>query len=91
MKTKNVVLAFLSFSGLLFIVIGWNIASANSTNSQTNTSIRYVTPTGTGDCSSWETACSLHTALTNALSGDEILVMVPQRLSKIQREALESF
>ena len=74
MKTKSVALTFLLFPVFLFVAIGWNNASANSTNSQTNTYILYVTPTGTGDCSSWENACSLHTALSNALAGDQIWV-----------------
>ena len=29
---------------------------------------------GSGDCSSWATACTLQTALSQALSGDEIWV-----------------
>ncbi len=36
--------------------------------------VYYVTPDGAGNCSSWETACSLQTALTAADSGDEIWV-----------------
>ena len=36
--------------------------------------ILYATPNGTGDCSSWANACALHTALTDAVSGDEIWV-----------------
>ncbi len=36
--------------------------------------ILYVTPDGTGDCSTWTAACTLQTALTNATSGDEIWV-----------------
>ena len=34
----------------------------------------YVTPGGTGDCSSWTNACTLKTALTTAVSSDEIWV-----------------
>ncbi|PKN90958.1 MAG: hypothetical protein CVU44_21875 [Chloroflexi bacterium HGW-Chloroflexi-6] len=34
----------------------------------------YVTPDGTGNCSSWASACNLQTALGNAVSGDEIWV-----------------
>ncbi|MFA5873963.1 MAG: choice-of-anchor Q domain-containing protein [Anaerolineales bacterium] len=34
--------------------------------------IRYATPGGTGDCSSWANACVLQTALAGAVSGDEI-------------------
>ena len=38
--------------------------------------VRYAAPTaqGSGDCSSWANACTLQTALTNAVSGDEIWV-----------------
>jgi hypothetical protein len=36
--------------------------------------VRYAKPiaSGTGDCSSWANACTLRTALTGAVSGDEI-------------------
>lgn len=37
-------------------------------------SICYVTPTGTGDCSSWPNACGLQTALAAAQPGSEIWV-----------------
>jgi uncharacterized repeat protein (TIGR02543 family) len=36
--------------------------------------IFYVKPGGTGNCSSWSTACELQTALTGADSGDEVWV-----------------
>jgi len=38
--------------------------------------IRYAAPSavGSGDCSSWATACTLQTALAGAASGDEIWV-----------------
>ena len=38
--------------------------------------VRYAKPaaSGTGDCSSWANACTLQTALTGAVSGDEIWV-----------------
>ena len=35
---------------------------------------RYAAPGGTGDCSDWDHACDLQTALTGAASGDEIWV-----------------
>jgi len=40
--------------------------------------VRYAKPvaSGTGDCSSWTNACTLQTALTGALSGDEIWAAV---------------
>ena len=34
----------------------------------------YVTPGGTGDCTSWETACELHFALMNAVTSSEIWI-----------------
>lgn len=41
---------------------------------ETDASILYVKPGGTGDCSSWEQACELQTALYNAVLGDQIWV-----------------
>lgn len=38
--------------------------------------IRYVTPDGTGNCSSWATACTLQYALIGGVSGDEIWAAV---------------
>jgi hypothetical protein len=35
-------------------------------------SVLFAIPGGTGDCSSWADACDLQSALTSALSGDEI-------------------
>ena len=75
MKTKSVVVSFLLFPVFLLIAIGWNNASAKPTHSETQAEgILYVTPTGTGGCSSWEDACSLHTALINAQAGEQIWV-----------------
>jgi hypothetical protein len=39
--------------------------------------VRYAKPAagGTGDCLSWANACTLQTALTGAVSGDEIWAM----------------
>lgn len=41
-----------------------------------NPGVRYAAPraSGSGDCSSWGNACTLQTALTGAVSGDEIWV-----------------
>ena len=36
--------------------------------------VLFVKQNGTGNCSSWATSCSLQTALTNAVSGDEVWV-----------------
>ncbi len=53
----------------LFLATSEKVAHANS--------ILYTKPsaTGTGDCSSWDNACTVQTALSNALPGDEIWVM----------------
>ncbi len=37
--------------------------------------MHYVSPSGTGDCSSWAKTCTLQIALTNAVSDDEIWVV----------------
>jgi hypothetical protein len=39
--------------------------------------VRYAKPlaSGTGDCTDWANACTLQTALTAAINGDEIWVM----------------
>jgi hypothetical protein len=38
--------------------------------------VRYAAPTarGSGDCSSWDNACTLQTALTDAIAGDQIWI-----------------
>ncbi|MGA9398794.1 MAG: hypothetical protein WBV22_11105, partial [Anaerolineaceae bacterium] len=36
--------------------------------------IRFVTPNGSGDCTSWSNSCSLQAALTGAVVGDELWV-----------------
>jgi hypothetical protein len=41
---------------------------------ETTPSILYVRPQASGDCSSWEAACDLQTALTADINGDEIWV-----------------
>ena len=53
--------------------------------------IRYAKPdpSGTGDCSSWVNACALQTALTSAISSDEIWVAagVHKPVTEIDRAA----
>jgi hypothetical protein len=51
---------------LLFCLPGLTVQAAGAT--------WYVTPTGSGDCSDWEHACSLQTALDQAVSHDEVWV-----------------
>jgi predicted outer membrane repeat protein len=56
----------------LFLALCTGHAEADVTYSVEG--ILYAISGGTGDCSSWENACELQTALTNAVSGDEIWV-----------------
>jgi predicted outer membrane repeat protein len=59
------------FSGLLVIVIILSVTPLREVHAA---GMRYAKPaaSGTGDCLSWENACTLQTALTGATSGDEI-------------------
>ncbi|MGC1377452.1 MAG: choice-of-anchor Q domain-containing protein, partial [Anaerolineales bacterium] len=66
-------------SSVLFVVVSilaLTFSALNITPVRAAT-IRYAVPgaTGTGDCASWVTACTLQTALANAGSGDEIWVV----------------
>ncbi len=63
---KNILMITLTVLALTFSALGVTPARAAG--------IRYATPAGTGDCSSWANACTLQTALTGAVSGDEIWV-----------------
>ena len=74
MKTKDPVRFILSLVVMLFIIIGWNSASANSSNLQTESPILYVKPGEDGDCSSWDDACDLQFALSLAETGDQVWV-----------------
>jgi len=61
---------FLSVAtSLLLLVISTPVQSAGAVG------VRYAAENGTGDCSSWANACTLQTALSGAVSGDEIWVM----------------
>ncbi len=73
MKSTKSTLVILFLAAFL-IIVGWNSASANSTNSQIQGSILYVKPGADGDCLSWDTACELQAALINAIEGDQIWV-----------------
>ncbi len=70
MRTLAAMLAPL-LVGLVLFATSANPQSAHAAG------VRYAAPAiqGSGDCSSWANACTLHTALSNALSGDEIWVM----------------
>lgn len=73
MKSTKSTLVILFLAAFL-IIVGWNSASANSTNSQIQGSILYVKPGADGDCLSWDTACELQAALFDAIEGDQIWV-----------------
>ncbi len=57
---------------LLLILLVFSLLTPSSI--ARSAGIFYVKPDGIGDCSSWANACMLQTALTNAVSGDEIWV-----------------
>ncbi len=63
---------FRAFSVLLIIVL--ILLSAPLQAARAVGLVRYANPTatGTGDCSSWANACTAQTALTGAISGQEI-------------------
>jgi predicted outer membrane repeat protein len=63
-----------TFSALFVIIFVLSITPYHSVRAA---STRFAKPsiTGTGNCSSWGNACTLQTALTGAVSGDEIWVM----------------
>jgi len=59
---------------VLFLVMSVTLTAPQSAHAAPG--ILYAAPTaqGSGNCSSWANACTLQTALTNAVSGDEIWV-----------------
>jgi hypothetical protein len=62
------ILALLLLSGLVLLPG----ASAQEAGEGPQASILFVKPGGTGDCTSWATACELQTALSAVVSDDEI-------------------
>ena len=71
MSTKNTIFAMRVLS--VFLIIALSIGPMGITPAHA-AGILHVTPDGSGDCSNWANACSLQTALTDAVSGDEIWV-----------------
>lgn len=61
---------FTSFIGLLLLT-PWTLSHAES-------AVHYAAPAsrGSGDCGSWDDACSLQTALATAIGGDQIWVQM---------------
>ncbi len=60
----------------MFIFLGLLAMSVMLVNPARATGVLFVKPGGTGDCSSWANACQLQTALTTAVSGDQVWVAV---------------
>jgi predicted outer membrane repeat protein len=63
------------FNILSSIILLTLIFSTMGTTSARAAGILYTRPNGNGNCSSWENACTLQTALIGAAIGDEIWVM----------------
>jgi len=67
-------------AGMALLLIGLSLAIAVTLTApqpaRANPGILYAAPVaqGSGNCSSWANACTLQTALANAVSGDEIWV-----------------
>lgn len=74
MKTKYPVMTFVLIVGFIMVNLDWSMVSAYSSNNQTQSSILYVKPGTSGDCSTWTDACDLQDALSTAVSGDQIWV-----------------
>ncbi len=64
----------LSLVSVILLVFPILPSKAINPQQETSTRIMFVKVDGNGDCSSWETACSLQTALANALSMEELWV-----------------
>ncbi|MBN2046737.1 MAG: hypothetical protein JW750_02740, partial [Anaerolineaceae bacterium] len=59
---------------IMALLLVWAIAPSRAVQAA---GVRYAKPNaaGAGDCSSWDDACALQTALTGAVSGEQIWVM----------------
>jgi hypothetical protein len=70
----------------LIMPYGWSGARATI-------SVLYAKPviSGNGDCSSWDDACTLQTALTNAVTGDQIWVSAGRYIPSIYADRSVSF
>ncbi|MBI3172742.1 MAG: S-layer homology domain-containing protein [Chloroflexi bacterium] len=71
MSTKNTAFVMRILSAFLIMVLS---VGPMGTVPAHAAGILHVAPDGSGDCSDWANACSLQTALTNAVGGDEIWV-----------------
>lgn len=72
--TRNLIM------GIALLLIGLSLTTAVTLtapqSARANPGVLYAAPTaqGSGNCSNWANACTLQTALTTAISGDEIWV-----------------
>lgn len=73
-KIAGIFLLFVVLTSLLISPLNFGIVEASLPSSETNGSILYVKPNGSGNCSSWSLACGLQTAIYQAGPGDQIWV-----------------
>ena len=74
MKNNRSLLSVLLIAFALLLFVGRNEVSARAIEPQAEGTILYVKPGANGTCASWEDACELQAALSNAVDGDEIWV-----------------
>ena len=72
MSTKTASFVFHLFSVLMLLALSANNLGVTPVHAAGTLFVKTV---GTGNCSSWATACTLQTALDNAVSGNEIWVV----------------
>ena len=77
-------------NSIIFYLIAtllWSIVTAGEPSKGIQNTILYVKSGAGGDCSSWTLACDLQTALSGAVSGDQIWAAagtyIPTQLPKI--------
>ncbi|HOG58734.1 MAG TPA: choice-of-anchor Q domain-containing protein [Anaerolineaceae bacterium] len=74
MKIRSFLFPALLVVVLLSVFLVWEDVSAASTDPQVTGTILYVKPGSNGACTSWIDACELQTAISNAITGDQIWV-----------------
>ena len=74
MRCRRSLLSILIIASLLVSMLAWGDTSAHSTNQLPPPArLIFVKPGGTGDCTSWATACDLQIALTSSLTSDDTI------------------
>jgi hypothetical protein len=78
----------LVFLILISLIMPYGLSRVSAT-----INVLYAKPevSGNGDCSSWDDACTLQTALTNAVSDDQIWVMAGRHIPAINGDRGDSF